>query len=174
MQQVSTFKTTDMHGVTSYEVVQLAPGKFAAREIGFEPHKPYTEAELASMAESEAMYAAYEQSMREQYGDMWDQDLQHYAFTTAAAAQRAAELRDAMACASDEIDAFGAGGMGFVSRACSPMQAELDKLEAEFGWRDPSKSEFDAEIAHQRTPIRELLPGGVADAYGDDFVECCC
>lgn len=173
--QVSTSTVTGVYGVTAFEVVQLAPGKFTARQLTYTPHTPLTPEQEAEALESEAQYAAYELLMREQYGDMWDQGpTPESCFTTAEAAQRAFEIHEAMSNAHDDISAFGAGGMGFEERACTPLLRELEELESKFGWREPGSGIYDAEVAHRHVPIRELMPKGTPDSYGDDFVECCC
>lgn len=168
--QVSTFCTTSMHGTTTYAVMQAGPAKFHTKHLGFVPHVPYTAEQLAEIEEFEREAAAYELAMESWGGP--DYQIDYY--TTPEAAQRVVELHEAMAHARDEIHAFGAGGMGFEKRACSPMEQELDALETQFGWRDPLVSDFDPEIAHWRKPIRELAPGGLRAADGDDFVEQCC
>ena len=169
--QVSTFTTTSMHGTTTHAVMQAEPGKFYVRYLSFQPHVPYTPEQLAEIERFEQEAEMYEIAL-ESWGDGQPPCTDY--FTTAQAAQRACELHDSMAAACDEIGAFGAGGMGFEKRACNPLEAELEALEAEFGWRAPGASKYDPEIAHWRKPIRDLLPGGVRDADGDDFVEQCC
>lgn len=154
----TTFTTRDLYGTYVYGICQHRPDCFYVRCLGYTPHVPLTPEQQAEAEAEAAMYAEYEAQAG--YPMVYDY------YTTAEAAQRATELHDAMNCASQDIDAFGAPSE-CVSLACKPMYAELEALEEKFGTRlnPPTLGEQYAErgLPDPTRPMRESLPAGIRD-----------
>lgn len=160
------FTTTDFHGASVYEIVQLAPARFGARFLSYLPDVPLTPDELAEQASEEAEW----QAMIEQFGyPEGDEFSQHGLFTTEAAARRAVELCNAMSFAHDDCRMYNAP-QECVRDATRSMQRELEALEREFGVSSTT-DETVRELQHQRDmPAWQALGFRETDRPDDDAV----
>lgn len=167
------FSTHSMYGRSLYEIVQVAADTYSTRFLHHAPHRPLTAEEQADadrqLADNEAEFNA----MVEAFGYPEQIDEHPYGlFTTEAAAQRAAELHDAMSALWEDIHAFGAP-----SECGDPgskrLQRELEALEAEFG-ASSTTDEMVRELQHERAmPAWQALGfASLAQAVGagDDAI----
>lgn len=154
-----TFATRDLYGTYVYGICQHRPDCFSVTCLGYAPNVPLTPEEQAEAEAEAAMYRQYEVEC-----GVEPMPVDYY--TTAEAAQRATELHDAMNCASQDIDAFGAPSE-CLSLACKPLMRELEALEEKYGTRlnPPTLGEQYAErgLPDPTRPMRESLPAGMHD-----------
>lgn len=165
-QTMSTFKTADMYGTTTYEIVKHREDCYSTKSTNYEPHVPLTEAEKLEAEAEAAFYAKWEASyLAEEYPPQ-EADAMFGYYTTAEAAKRVTELQEALGATMQDLDAFGAPSE-CAGPATKRLHAELDKLEAEFGTRlrPQTLSEMYAErgLEDRTRPIAELLPSGMLD-----------
>lgn len=158
-----TFTTYGMYGTTVYGIAPHRPDCFSTVCLGYTPHVPPTPEEVAVARMTDE---AYEAACAAGYVPPESNPAPHGYFRTAAAAQRATELHDAMNAAAEEIDAFDATSE-CLALACKPLMRELEALEAEFGTRlnPPTLGEQYAErgLPDPTRPIAESLPAGMHD-----------